>query len=62
MRILFRVAIGVMHPVKNGIGPWVKEGGALGKKGKSVKKSLPELIHSKHLMRSIPMQEKSLRK
>ena len=62
MRIFFRVAIGVVHPVENGIGSWIKKGRALGKEGKAVEKPLPELIHSEHLMRSIPMQEESLRK
>lgn len=62
VRVFFRVAIRMVHPMQNGVCPGVEEGGALGDKGKGIKEPLPELIHSKHLMRRVPMQEESLRK
>ena len=61
MGVLFGIAIGVVHPVKNGIGPGVQKGRPLRDEGKGVKEFLPELIHLKHLMRGVAVQEESLR-
>jgi len=60
MGILLGIAIGMMHPVKDGIGPGIQKGGALRNKGEAVKESLPKLVHFEHLMRSIAVQEKRL--
>ena len=61
MGILFRVAVGVMHPVQDGISPGVQKGRALGQKGQAIKEPFPEFIHLKHLMRGIAVQEERLR-
>ena len=60
--IFLGVAVGVMHPVEDRIGPGIEEGGTLGEKGERVKEFLPESIHLEHLMRRVPMQEERLRK
>jgi len=60
MGVFLRVTIGMMHPVQDSIRPGIQEGRTLGDKGKGVKEPLPKLIHFKHLMRSIPVQEKCL--
>ena len=60
MRVFLRITVGMMHPVKNGIGPGIQKRGSLGEKGETIKKSLPKLIHFEHLMRSVPMQEECL--
>ena len=60
MRVLFGIAVGVMHPVKDRVGPRVQKRRALRNKGKTVEKTLPKLIHPKHLMRSIAVQKKRL--
>ena len=62
MRILFGIAVGVMHPVEDGVGAGVEKRRTLGNKGKCVEESLPELIHLKHLMGRIAVQEECLRK
>ena len=58
--VFFRVAVGVMHPVKDGIGAGVEERGALGEEREEVKELFPELIHLKHLVRSVAVQEERL--
>ena len=58
--VLFRIAVRMVHAVQDSIGPGVQEGRALGNKSEAVKELLPELIHLKHLMRTIAMQEESL--
>ena len=60
MRILFRIAIRVMHPVQDGVGAGVEKRGALRDKGKRVEKPFPEFIHFKHLMGRIAVQEECL--
>lgn len=62
MRILFRVAIRMVHSMQNGISPGIQKGRSLGKERKTVKEFFPELIHLEHLMRTISMEEESLRK
>ena len=41
MRILFGVAVRVVHPVEDGISARVQEGGALGQEGETIKESFP---------------------
>ena len=60
MRIFFRIAVGVVHPVEDGVGAGVEKRGALGNEGKRVEEFLPELIHLKHLVGRIAVQEKCL--
>lgn len=62
MWIFFRVAVSVVHAVHDGIRTGVKKGRSLGKNGKPIEKTLPELIHGEHFMRSIPVQKKRLAK
>ena len=61
MGVFLRVAIGMVHPVQNGISTGIQKRRALGNKSETIKESLPKLIHFKHLMRGIPVQEKGLR-
>lgn len=60
MGVLFRVAVGMVHPVKNGICPWIQKGGALRNEGEAIEEFFPKLVHFEHLMRSIAVQEKGL--
>jgi hypothetical protein len=60
MGIFFRVAVSVMHAMQNSIGPGIQKGGALGYKCQHIKELLPELVHFKHLVRRIPVEEESL--
>jgi hypothetical protein len=60
--IFFGVAIGVMHPVEDGIGPGIEKGRTLGDKGERVKEVFPKFVHPKHLVRSIAVQKERLRK
>ena len=60
MRIFFGIAVGVVHPVEDGVGAGVEKRGTLGNKGKSVEKSLPEFVHLEHLVGRIAMQEECL--
>jgi len=60
MGVLFGIAISVVHPVKDCISPRIQKRRALRNKGKSVEKTLPKLIHPKHLMRGIAVQKKRL--
>jgi hypothetical protein len=60
MGILFRIAIGMMHPVQDRIGPRIEKGRALRNEREGVKEPFPKLIHLKHLMRRISVQEESL--
>ena len=60
MRILFGIAIGVVHAMQDGVSAGIEKGGALCYKGKCVEKSFPEFIHLKHLMGRIAVQEECL--
>jgi hypothetical protein len=48
--------------MKYSISPWTQVGGTLGNVGKGKKEFFPELIHYKHSVGSIAMQEKCLGK
>jgi hypothetical protein len=60
MRVLIRIAIGVMHAVHYGIRTWIKKGRALNKKSEKIKKPLPAFAHGKLFVRSIAVIEKGL--
>jgi len=62
VRIFFCIRIGMMHTMKYSISPWTQVGGTLGNVGEGKKEFLPELIHYKHSVGSIAMQEKCLGK
>lgn len=62
MGIFWGVAVGVVHPVKDRIGPGGKIRTALADPGKQIKEFLPEPAHLKHLMGGISVQEKTLAK
>lgn len=61
VRILFGVAISVVHAVEDGVGAGVQERRALAEKSEGVKELFPEFVHLKHLMRSIAVKEEGLR-
>jgi hypothetical protein len=52
----------MMHPVKDSVGSRREVGATLTNPCEDVKKFLPIFVHDKHLMSSIPMQEKALAK
>jgi hypothetical protein len=61
MRILFRIAVGMMHPVHDAIGAWHEEGRALYKPCAQVKNTFPVPGGGVHLMRGKPVQEKGMK-
>ena len=60
--VLLRIAVGMMHAMQDSIGPGIQKGRPLRNESEAVEESLPELIHFKHLVRAISMQEECLRK
>lgn len=62
MRVLFGIAVSMVHTVHNSISARVQERRALGNERKQIEKTLPEFIHGKHLMGCITMMKKSLAK
>lgn len=62
MRILFRIAVGMMHPVHYGIGPGHQKRRPLHQPGAYIKKTLPVFAGTVHFMRTEPMQEKRVKK
>lgn len=50
MRVFFRITVGMMHPVKDGVSPGVQKGGPLCDKGEEIKKIFPKLVHFEHFM------------
>lgn len=62
MGILFGIAVRMMHSVKDRIGAGIEKRRALRDKGEEVEEPLPKFIHPKHLMGSIAVQKKRLRK
>jgi hypothetical protein len=55
MRVLFGVAICVVHAVQNSVSPRIEVRRALSNPGKNIKEALPEFIHGEHFMRRITM-------
>ena len=62
VRVLFRIAVRMMHTMQDSVCPGIQERRTLGNESEAVKESLPKLIHLEHLMRTISMQEECLRK
>lgn len=61
VRIVFGIAVGMVHPVEDSIGPWAQIRRPLGHICEGVKETFPELAHGEHFMCRIAVQEKSLR-
>jgi hypothetical protein len=62
VRILFGIAVCVMHAVKDGISAGIEIRGTLHEPCENVKELLPALVHSEHFMCCVTMQEKCLPK
>ena len=62
MRVFLRIAVRMMHPVKDRIGAGIEKGRTLRNEGEEVEEPLPKFIHPKHFMGSIAMQKERLRK
>src|SRR5580692_4160025 len=62
MRVLRRVAVGVMHPMHDCIGLRAQITGPLNGPRQEMKSSLPPLAHRELAMRAISMQEETLEK
>jgi hypothetical protein len=60
--ISFSIAVGVVHPVQDGVSAWAKERRTLGYISKGKKEFFPKFIHHKHAMGGITMQKEGLRK
>jgi hypothetical protein len=50
----------MVHPVEDGVCPGRKVGATLCDPGENVKELFPEFAHDKHLVRCVPVQEKTL--
>jgi hypothetical protein len=62
MRVFFGIAVSVMHPVKDGVCPGIKERRSLRDKCKEVKKALPGFTHAEHFVGGVPVQKEGLAK
>lgn len=62
MRVVFRVAVGMVHAVQHRVSAWIEKTGTLAEKGEQEEKLLPEIAHLKHAVRRIPMKEERLAK
>lgn len=62
MWIFFRVTVGMVHTVKDRVGPGIEIRRTLCDPRKNVKKTFPAFAHGKHFMRSITVKEKGLAK
>ena len=62
MRIFLRIAVGVVHPVHNGVSAGVEKRRSLSNKREQVKKAVPKTVHGEHLVRCIAVQEEYLTK
>lgn len=62
MRVLFGIAVGVVHAVHDGIRAGVQVGRTLGKPGKNPEELFPERGHSEHLMSAVTVVEERLGK
>jgi len=50
MRVLFRIAVGMVHTVHNSVRTGIQKGGSLEKPCTEVKEFLPEGVGIEHLM------------
>lgn len=62
VRIFGGIAIGMVHPVQNCIGPGRQVRASLTDPGENVKEPLPELAHLEHLVRCVAVQKEALAK
>ncbi|REG94253.1 hypothetical protein C8N25_10178 [Algoriphagus antarcticus] len=60
MRILWRIAVGMVHSVQNSVGSRREVGTTLPHPCEKVEEFFPILIHVEHLMCSVPVQEEAL--
>ncbi len=60
MRILFRVTVGMMFPVHNGVSPWIQKRCAFENVSHQVEYPFPRFTHGKHSVGSITMLKKRL--
>ncbi len=60
MRVPFRVAVRMMHPVHNGVGAGIQERGTLRDEGEEIEEPLPEPAHGEHPVRRVSVQEECL--
>ena len=57
-----RVAIGMVHPMKDGIGPGRQIRASLANPGEDIKEPFPEFTHFEHLMGGVAVQKEALAK
>ena len=62
VRVLRGVAIGVVHPVEDGVSPRRKVGAPLANPGEDVEKPFPEPTHFEHLVGCVAVQKEALAK
>ena len=61
VRIVLRIAVSVVHPVKHGISTGTQVRRTLGHPGKHVKYFFPERTGGKHLVRGVTVQKERLK-
>lgn len=62
MRVLFGIAVSMVHPVHDAVRPGVQKRGSLKEPGTEIKEFLPERVRVEHFMRCVPVKEKGLKK
>lgn len=62
MRVLGRIAVGMVHSVQNCICSWRQIRTTLTYPGKHIEKPFPEFCHGKHLMGCVSVKEETLAK
>lgn len=62
VRVFWGIRVGVVHPVKDRIGPGREVRATLPKPSEKVKELFPKLVHHEHLMGSIAMEKETLAK
>lgn len=62
MRILLCIAVSMVHPVHDGISPWIQERRPLCKETEKVEESFCAFAHCEHLMAGITVHKEGLRK
>ncbi len=62
VRVLRGIRVGVMHSMKNGVGPWRQVRAALPNPGEEIEELFPVFAHHKHLMGGIAVKKETLAK
>ncbi len=62
MRVLFCIAVYMVHPVHHCIGPGIQKRRTLSEPGKKIKQFFGSFAGGIHLVRCISVQEKSMEK